>query len=292
MTSSIPFYAYKIVCLPTGEYYFGYRTQHTKYNRSPEQDLWLRYFTSSKQIKQLVHKYGKTQFDTSILFKTFDEIECYWYEQKLIKQHIQDPLCLNYYYHSVEKGHREFRAQDATCAYCAKVIGSGNIHKHEQSCAQNPNRQPPTRPKSPCQFCGVLRGPGTLTNHERSCDLNPNKIIHKRPFEDLTACRYCDKNVKSVALDKHERKCALNPTNSTNAVSCPHCDQTVLKNQLNTVHRKSCSGAIYNTKTQKYKVQCKCCSKWVGANTYKRHTLACERIHNRFVCAPVDARLG
>jgi hypothetical protein len=283
MTSSIPFYVYRILCLPTGEFYYGYRTSHVKHNREPEQDLWQRYFTSSNAVKQLVQQYGADKFEISIIFKTFDLDECFWHEQEQIKQHIQDPLCVNHYYHDATKGHRQFRASAAECVHCNKLIGSGNVHKHELSCVQNPNRSPPTRPKSACEFCGILCGPGTLTYHKRSCKDNPNKIVTRRPFDEKTNCQFCRSPFKSVALGKHERRCSANPKLKSDTVSCPHCDQTVLKNQLNTIHRKSCPGATYNESTKKYKVKCKYCSEWVGAVAYDRHQIACINNPNRLL---------
>lgn len=289
MTSTTPFYVYRILCLPTGEFYFGYRTRHVKHNREPEQDLWHRYFSSSNTVKQLIQQYGVQQFETSIIFKTFDLDECFWHEQEQIKQHIQDPLCINHYYHDASKGHRQFRATSADCVYCNKLIGSGNVHKHELSCVQNPNRSPSTRGKSPCKFCGVLRGPGTLTNHERSCEENPDKRIAIRPFEAKTECQFCHVPFKSVALGKHERRCATNPKNHSDTVICVHCNKSVLKNQLNNVHRKTCSGCVYDESSKKFKVRCTYCANLVGAIAFGRHTRACELNPNNLT-GKVDKR--
>jgi hypothetical protein len=284
MTSTIPFYVYRVLCLPTREFYFGYRTTHVKHNREPEQDLWYRYFTSSNKVKQLIQQYGGDQFETSIIFKTFDLDECFWHEQEVIKQHIHDPLCINHYYHDSSKGHRQFRASSATCTYCHKLIGSGNIHKHELSCVQNPNRSPPIRPKSPCQFCNRMCGPGMVGRHEIQCDLNPNKTkAYGKPFEEKTNCKFCHTPFKSVALGKHERRCSANPNLKSDTVLCPHCEQFVLKNQVNTVHRKSCSGAVYDVTTKKYKVKCTYCSEWIGAAAINKHQRRCLQNPNKIV---------
>ena len=51
-------YTYRIQFIPTGEYYYG-----VKYAKdcNPE-DLWKKYFTSSKKVKKLINKYGKDSF--------------------------------------------------------------------------------------------------------------------------------------------------------------------------------------------------------------------------------------
>lgn len=55
-------YTYRIQFIPTGEYYYGVR--YAK-NCHPN-ELWVRYFTSSKKVKNLIRKYGKDKFITEI----------------------------------------------------------------------------------------------------------------------------------------------------------------------------------------------------------------------------------
>jgi hypothetical protein len=279
MSSPIPFYVYKIVCIPTGEFYFGYRSRHVVYNRNPENDLWVRYFTSSNKIKHLITKYNASAFAASIIFRSTDLQECYWYEQDQIKCHINDPLCINYYYHDAQQGHKQFRANTRSCSYCSTEIGSGNVLKHERSCKDNPNRDPPTRIKTNCGFCGMLYGPGTLTNHERSCSANPDRVIHKRPFGQLSNCQFCNKSYKTVAMGKHEKKCPANPKFSSVTVLCLYCNELVWENQMNSAHRKFCSGAVYNQSNHSYKVRCQYCNEFMGAKG--GHQQTCTKNPNR-----------
>lgn len=104
LCTHIPFYVYKIICEPTGQYYFGSRYGHSTKGIQPNEDLWKLYFTSSSVIKELITIHGKESFEPTIL-KLFDRRDqAYWYEQQLIENHINDPLCLNLYYRRFEEG--------------------------------------------------------------------------------------------------------------------------------------------------------------------------------------------
>ncbi len=81
-------YVYKLVHNQTGEFYFGYREA----NKVPSsQDLGIKYFTSSKYI----HEMDFSNFETSILAEFFDGFDAWKYEQNLIQEHLNNPLCIN-----------------------------------------------------------------------------------------------------------------------------------------------------------------------------------------------------
>jgi hypothetical protein len=91
-------YVYFIKNVITNEFYYGSRYRNTTYSRTPEEDLWKYYFTSSKYVKKLIKTYGKESFQSSIIFISENFDECYWKEQNLIKENIGDILCLNKFY--------------------------------------------------------------------------------------------------------------------------------------------------------------------------------------------------
>lgn len=95
MIAQVPFYVYKITLIPTGHYYFGSRYQHAKVARSPHDDIWKQYFTSSIQVHQLITEYTKSAFSSEVIYTAFDKSEVFWKEQELIEGHYKDPLCLN-----------------------------------------------------------------------------------------------------------------------------------------------------------------------------------------------------
>jgi hypothetical protein len=59
-------FTYRITFKPTGQSYYGVRTRKNCYPN----ELWTQYFTSSKQVKQLIAEFGTSAFDFEIR-KTF-----------------------------------------------------------------------------------------------------------------------------------------------------------------------------------------------------------------------------
>jgi hypothetical protein len=90
-------YVYKVKSKITGQYYFGSRCKNVRLSRSPENDFWVRYTTSSKRVNELIRQFGKESFEIQILLKSENYSNCYDLEQELIEKHLSDPLCLNLY---------------------------------------------------------------------------------------------------------------------------------------------------------------------------------------------------
>jgi hypothetical protein len=68
-------YTYLIKFKPTGKVYYGSRCQNaTKFNRTPAEDLWNHYTTSSENINNLIAEYGKDSFEYEVR-RTFDTVE-------------------------------------------------------------------------------------------------------------------------------------------------------------------------------------------------------------------------
>ena len=101
-TEMIDAYVYKITNTVTGEFYYGYRYRNQKLGISPEEDLWINYFTSSIRIKKDIEKYGATVFTSIIVFRNQDSVECWRTEQQLIKESWGEPLLLNGKYHDTD----------------------------------------------------------------------------------------------------------------------------------------------------------------------------------------------
>lgn len=94
----IPAYVYKITNKITEEFYFGYRYRNKTLNRLPENDIWVKYFTSSTTIRQCISNYGVDNFNAEILFKHDNPQVCWDYEQLMIKEHWGNNLLLNFKY--------------------------------------------------------------------------------------------------------------------------------------------------------------------------------------------------
>ena len=92
-------YVYKITNTITSEFYYGYRYKNVELCRLPKNDIWLKYFTSSKTVKNQLLNYGIDAFTVEIIFQHADSLVCWTYEQIKIKDNWQDPLLLNGKYH-------------------------------------------------------------------------------------------------------------------------------------------------------------------------------------------------
>ena len=110
----IPAYVYLVKHTPTGKFYYGSRYKHIEYNLTPEEDLWKKYFTSSKEIKSLLKESSTVEFETEILFTSNDHDLCFDYEQDIIRKNIKNTLCLNKRYFDSLKGSRVFRTYGKT----------------------------------------------------------------------------------------------------------------------------------------------------------------------------------
>jgi len=96
-------YVYLVKSKVTGQFYYGSRCKNVRLERTPEQDFWTHYTTSSKKVKQLIKDFGKDSFETQIIFKSLDYNQCYDLEQTLIQEHILDEHCLNLYCRASQK---------------------------------------------------------------------------------------------------------------------------------------------------------------------------------------------
>jgi ribosomal protein L37AE/L43A len=68
-------YTYLVKFKPTGKVYYGSRCRnYTKFNRTPADDFWHIYTTSSNTINDLIEEYGKDAFEYEIR-RTFDTVE-------------------------------------------------------------------------------------------------------------------------------------------------------------------------------------------------------------------------
>jgi len=80
-------YTYLVKHKATGKVYYGSRCKNfTKFNRTPLEDFWNHYTTSSENINNIIKQEGKDAFDFEIR-RTFDSIEkmAIW-ETKVLKR--------------------------------------------------------------------------------------------------------------------------------------------------------------------------------------------------------------
>jgi hypothetical protein len=83
-------YVYIVRNRNTGEFYIGMRSANKVV---AEQDLGIKYFTSSKRVKK-----NFTEFDIEIIAYFIDQLAAFEFENELIKEHWGDRLLLNRHY--------------------------------------------------------------------------------------------------------------------------------------------------------------------------------------------------
>jgi hypothetical protein len=116
-------YIYRIENTITNEFYIGSRIK----DAIPHEDLWIKYFTSSKLVAKLIEQHGKDSFTTEIVEIYDDKNQCYIAEQHLIKANIKNPLCLNKQYRI--GGERGFYNIDPDVRAKRRVSINGIVYK-------------------------------------------------------------------------------------------------------------------------------------------------------------------
>src|SRR5574344_1500870 len=87
-------YIYKVTNIITGQFYIG---QRSSYTGSPEDDLGIHYFTSSKIVRPLF-KNNTSEWKKEILYRDINYAEMLDYREGFeIHKVINDKLCLNGY---------------------------------------------------------------------------------------------------------------------------------------------------------------------------------------------------
>lgn len=149
-------YFYRLYFKPTGQYYVG--VQYGK-NAHPD-NLWNKYFTSSKVVKKLISEFGLSAFSYKIT-KTFNTgKDATMYERRfLIKvkanknnKFLNLSLGLKESFLAIGPCSTERRSniskarletKKISCPHCEKVVDPGNFKAwHGDKCKKNPNIDP------------------------------------------------------------------------------------------------------------------------------------------------------
>jgi len=82
------YYVYRVE-FPDSTYYIGYRGS----KKAASDDFLVTYFSSSKIVAERMKR--TNEYFGTIIYKDLEKGDAYEREQKLIHEHINDPLCLN-----------------------------------------------------------------------------------------------------------------------------------------------------------------------------------------------------
>lgn len=204
-------YFYRLYFKPTGQYYVG--VQYGK-DAHPN-NLWDKYFTSSKVVKELIKQFGLSAFSYKIT-KTFSTgKEATMYERRFlikVKANRNDKFlnlslgikesflaigpCSTERRNNISKSRLE--TKKVTCLHCDKVVDPGNFKAwHGDNCKKNPNIDP--------KILETRRNIAkTRYDANKSPAVNNLKVVIK--------CEFC---LQSFSLSNHRKyhgnRCLKNP---------------------------------------------------------------------------------
>ena len=192
---------YYVLHKPSGKFYYGSRYKHIDNKLLPEDDLWKHYFTSSKEILSLRTTSNDDSFDYRIIFTDVNADVCFEFEQQLIKEHINDPLCIN---------KRYFDSSNGAKVYCTfgKTLSSKGKPKSEET--KNRMRKPKSvahrLAMSKRQLANGGNGPTSHTNETKNKIREAMKML---PRENKV-CPYCNKEGGFLSMSRwHFDNCKL-----------------------------------------------------------------------------------
>jgi hypothetical protein len=217
-------YVYKITLLSTGHYYWGSRTANVRHRRSPEDDLWISYFTSSRTVKRLVAEHGRDAFVADVGWTNADCDAVYWYEQDRIKESIDDPLCLNNKFQDRASGNTIFSTSGKTPWNKGVASKTKGIARSDDVKAKiSAGRRGKGLGISP-----VHKGKTLWSEEQRaeqSAKMTGRLVGDKNGFFGKT--HSIETRAKIAANTSLHQKGRPKPR-----VSCPHCGQSVTANTL------------------------------------------------------------
>jgi len=190
---TIPAYVYYIRHIPSGKFYYGSRYKHIEHNINPDNDLWKRYFTSSKEVLKLIEESGKDLFEYEIIYTDTDPDKCFTYEQQLIKEYITDPLCINKRYFDSNKGSTVF------CVFGKTLSSKGKPKtKETKERMRKPKSESHKRNISIAQLAKGGNGPAKHTEETKIKIANTLRL----KIREKVICPHCGKTGGAIAMTR------------------------------------------------------------------------------------------
>lgn len=190
---TIPSYVYYIRHIPSGKFYYGSRYKHIEHGVNPCDDLWKRYFTSSNEVSKLIKETGKESFEYKIIYTNNNLDKCFEFEQRLIKEHITNPLCINKRYFDSNKGSAVF------CIF-GKTLSSKGKPKSEET------KKRMRKPKSESHKRNIgkaqlARGGNGPSKHTEETKIKIANSLRLKPRDNVT-CPHCGKTGGAIAMPR------------------------------------------------------------------------------------------
>lgn len=226
-------YVYLVTNKITNEFYYGSRYRNIKLNRTPTEDFWIHYFTSSKNVKNLIDEYGKDSFEVNILLVDPEYNVCYWFEQGLIKTHFEDSLCLNNAYQDMTDGFKIFSRAGITMSDKQKSKLSKKLKGIAKGPQSETHKQNLRKPK-PSGFGKQVSDyrTGKSWDYKHTDDTKELMSAWQKDIpKEKCCCIYCKNETSIMNLTKwHGVKCKLHPDFVDRIIikkECIHCNRSI-----------------------------------------------------------------
>lgn len=264
-------YTYYLCNKITNEFYYGSRYKNIKLERTPEEDFWIYYFTSSNKVKTLIDQYGKDSFEFKILLCDKNYDICYQFEQDLIEENLKNKLCLNKYCRKTNKF--STAGMNHTDETKSKIGAKAKGRKTSDETKEKIKQSTSGKKKTPKQIENAANGRRGKKNKNPAWNKgltnqkghpNPNKGIkgkikhtdeakeligkaHKGRKYKTEVCPHCQKEGGITSMRRwHFDKCSDNPNADTRIIgspkqiTCPHCNKTGASNLMARYHFDNC----------------------------------------------------
>lgn len=210
-------YTYFIKNKITNQFYYGSRYRNIKFKRTPEEDFWIYYFTSSKKVHNLIKTLGKESFEFQILLTDADFNKCYNLEQSLIIENIGKELCLNMY---SRLGNKFSTAGRTHSAETKKKIGEATTGRTQSIETIEKIRKTTTgRSKSTEHIKNAANGRKGKKNKNPAWNKGLTyQIGHPNPLKGAAGLKTHTQESKDKISAKHKGRIHTK-------IICPHCNK-------------------------------------------------------------------
>lgn len=228
-------YTYLIRNKVTNQFYYGSRYKNVSLSREPEDDLWIKYFTSSKIINNMILEYGVNSFDVFIIRKNIDYDVCYWTEQELIKDNISNPLCVNQYYIEQTSGKKKFSAHN-------RIISDETRQKHSQRIISDETRKKMSSSRMNKTISEETRKKQSVIRTGRKLKTNVESLKRKssRTYEEISGYELGLKRRKMASEntrkyhEEHPKVGSLNANSKCFKITDPTGNISIITGQMGT----------------------------------------------------------
>jgi hypothetical protein len=201
----------------TNQFYYGSRCKNVKLKRTPQEDFWIRYFTSSKKVHNLIKTLGKESFEFQFLLEDVDYNKCYNLEQTLIIENIGKELCLNMY----SRSNNKFSTAGKTHSIETKKKISAKAATRVQSAETIEKIKKTTtgKPKSAEHVKNAAAGRKGKKNKKAAWNKGlVGQKGHPNPLKGISGIRTHTQESKNKIGEKHKGR-------AHTKIICPHCNK-------------------------------------------------------------------